>query len=32
MISEESRDTENWRNDAKNSALHLRNKLHIKVY
>ncbi len=26
MISEESRDTENWSNDAENSTLHGRNK------
>jgi len=25
-------DTEDWSNDAKNSALHHRNKLHFKVY
>ncbi len=29
MISEGSRDTENWRNDAESSALHW-NKLHVK--
>ncbi len=32
MISEGSRDTENRRNDAENSALHHRNKLHFKIY
>ncbi len=32
MISEESCDTEDWSNDAENSALHLRNKLHFKIY
>ncbi len=32
MISEGSRDTEDWSNDAENSALHHRNKLHFKVY
>ncbi len=30
MISEGSRDTEDWSNDAENSALHHKNKLHIK--
>ncbi len=30
MISEGSRDTEIWSNDAENSALHHRNKLHFK--
>ncbi len=30
MISEESRDIEEWSNDAENSALHHRNKLHLK--
>ncbi len=30
MISEESCDTEDWINDAENSALHHRNKLHFK--
>ncbi len=29
MISERSRDTEDWSNDAENSALHHRNKLHF---
>ncbi len=29
MISEESRDTENWSNDAENPSLHHRNKLHL---
>ncbi len=32
MISEESSDTEDWSNDAENSALHHRNKLHFKIY
>ncbi len=32
MISEESCDTEDWRNDAENSAFHHRNKLHFKIY
>ena len=32
MISEGSCDTENWSNDAENSALHHRNKLFFKVY
>ncbi len=32
MISEGSCDTEDWRNDAENSALHHRNKLHFKIY
>ncbi len=32
MISEESCDTEDWSNDAENSALHHRNKLHSKMY
>ncbi len=31
MISEGSRDTEDWSNDAENSALNLRNKLHFKI-
>ncbi len=31
MISEGSRETENWSNDAENSALHHRNKLHFKI-
>ncbi len=30
MISEGSCDTEDWRNDAENSALHQSNKLHLK--
>ena len=30
MISEGSCDTEDWSNDAENSALHHRNKLHLK--
>ncbi len=30
MISEESWDTEDWSNDADNSALHHMNKLHCK--
>ncbi len=29
MISEGSCDTEDWSNDAENSALYLRNKLHF---
>ncbi len=32
MISEGSCDTEDWSNDAENSALHHRNKLYFKVY
>ncbi len=32
MISEGSCDTEDWSNDAENSALHHRNKLYSKVY
>ncbi len=32
LISEGSCDTEDWRNDAGNSALHHRNKLHLKIY
>ncbi len=32
MISEGSCDTEDWSNDAENSALHHRNKLHFKIY
>ncbi len=32
MISEESWDTEDWSNDAENTALHHRNKLHFKTY
>ncbi len=32
MISEGSCDTEDWSNDAENSALHHRNKLHFKMY
>ncbi len=32
MISEISRDTEDWSNDAENVALHLDNKLHFKIY
>jgi len=31
-ISEGSCDTEDWSNDAENSALHIRNKLHFKIY
>ncbi len=31
MISEGSCDTEDWSNDAKNSASHHRNKLHFKI-
>ncbi len=30
MISVESCDTEDWSNDAENSALHQRDKLHFK--
>ncbi len=32
MISEGSCDTEDWSNDAENSALYHRNKLHFKIY
>ncbi len=32
MISEGSCDTEDWSNDAENSALHHRNTLHFKIY
>ncbi len=32
MISEGSCDTEDWSNDAENSALHHRNKLYFKIY
>ncbi len=32
MISEGSCDTEDWSNDAENSALHYRNNLHFKIY
>ncbi len=32
MISEGSCDTEDWSNDAENSALHHRNKIHFKIY
>ncbi len=32
MISEGSCDTEDWSNDAENSALHHRYKLHFGVY
>ncbi len=32
MISEGSCDTEDWRNDAENSALLHRNKWYFKVY
>ncbi len=31
MISEESCDTEDWSNDAENSALRHRNKLYISI-
>ncbi len=31
-ISEGSCDTEDWSNDAENSALHHRNKLNLKIY
>ncbi len=32
MISEWSCDTDDWSNDAENSALNHRNKLHFKIY
>ncbi len=32
MSSEGSCDTEDWSNDAENSTLHHRNKLHFKIY
>ncbi len=32
MISEESCDTEDWSNDAENSALHHMNKLQFTIY
>ncbi len=32
MISEGSCDTEDWSNDAENSALHHRNKLYFTIY
>ncbi len=32
MISEGSCDTEDWCNDAENSALHHRNKLHFTIF
>jgi len=32
MISEGSFDTEDWSNDAENSAVTYRNKLHFKIY
>ncbi len=32
MISEESRDTEDWRNDAENTAAHHRNILYFIIY
>ncbi len=32
MISEGSCDTEDWSNDAENSALHQRKKLYLKIY
>ncbi len=32
MISEGSCDTEDWNNDAENSALHHRNKLQFKIH
>ncbi len=32
MISEGSCDTEDWSNDAENTDLHHRNKLHFKIY
>jgi len=31
MIPERSSDIEDWSNDAENSALHYRNKLHFKL-
>ncbi len=31
MISEESCDTEDWRNDAENTALYHRNKLRLQL-
>ncbi len=31
MISEGSRDTEDWSNDAENTALHHRNKLFLII-
>ncbi len=32
MISEGSCDTEDWSNNAENSASHHMNKLHFKIY
>ncbi len=32
MISEGSHDTEDWDNDAENSALYNKNKLHLNIY
>ncbi len=32
MIYEGSCDTENWSNDAENSAMNHRNKLHLNIY
>ncbi len=32
MIYEGSCDNEDWSNDAENSTLHYRNKLHFKIY
>ncbi len=32
MVSEGSCDTEHWSNDAENSALYDKNKLHFKIY
>ncbi len=32
MISEGSFDTEDWSNDAENSVLHHKNKIHFKLY
>ncbi len=32
MISEGSCDTEDWSNDAENSAAHHKNKLHLQIY
>ncbi len=32
IISEGSCDTEDWSNDAENSAVHHRNKVHLKLF
>ncbi len=32
MISEGYRDTDDWSNNAENTALHQNNKLHFKIY